>query len=178
MLLQTLTSESQINLLLTFVTAIDPRVRSLWLMASPFLHASHDLRSGRSIWPATLSRRKKEESLTRGMLALAAIAAPLLLAACVTETPTSKPSPSAGIAPEPRYTSFNCEGKSELTLEDFDTSVHVIDSRGVDVVLPASPPAQTSRYGQPGYALILEGGKALWMVGGKPPVNCRRQSAS
>jgi len=65
---------------------------------------------------------------------------------------------------------------AQYTLENFRTSVHVVDTRGVDVELPASPPNQTARYGEPGYALILERGTALWMVSGKRPVNCKQES--
>jgi len=96
----------------------------------------------------------------------------MLLSACVAAPTRTAPAGASSAALQPRYASFRCDGNSEINLEDFGTSVHVIDSRGVDVVLPASPPAQKSRYGEPGYALVLEGRKALWMVSGKRPVNC------
>lgn len=103
---------------------------------------------------------------------LLASLASILLSACVAAPTQTAPTSATNAAPEPRYASFRCDGNSEINLEDFGTSVHIIDSRGVDVVLPASPPEQKSRYGQPGYALVLEGRKALWMVSGKRPVNC------
>ena len=104
-------------------------------------------------------------------LALPALAIPLFLSACVPADP-----PGIGAtAPTPRYATYRCDGDGEITLENFRTSVHVVDTRGVDVELPASPPNQTARYGQPGYALVLEKGTALWMVSGKRPVNCRRE---
>ena len=103
---------------------------------------------------------------------LPAFLASILLSACVAAPAQTTPAGAAKAALQPRYASFRCDGNSEINLEDFGTSVHVIDSRGVDVVLPASPPAQGSRYGEPGYALVLEGRKALWMVSGKRPVNC------
>jgi len=79
-------------------------------------------------------------------------------------------------APSPRYATYRCDEEGEITLENFRTSVHVVDSQGTDVELPAAPPDQTTRYGQPGYALIIEKGTALWMVSGKRPVNCKRES--
>jgi len=82
----------------------------------------------------------------------------------------------ASAAPSPRYSTYRCEEEGEITLENFRTSVHVVDTRGLDVELPAAPPDQTTRYGQPGYALILEKGTALWMVSGKRPVNCKREA--
>jgi hypothetical protein len=116
---------------------------------------------------------KGKQQVDRSKLGiLLASFASMLLSACVAAPTQTAPTGAASAAPEPRYTSFRCDGNSEINLEDFGTSVHVIDSRGADVVLPASPPAQKSRYGEPGYALVLEGRKALWMVSGKRPVNC------
>jgi hypothetical protein len=105
--------------------------------------------------------------------ALPAFAAALLLSACI---PPDPPGASAAAVPAPRYATYRCDGDSEITIEDFRTSVHVVDATGVDIELPAAPPDQTTRYGQPGYALILEKGTALWMMSGKRPANCRRES--
>ena len=106
-------------------------------------------------------------------LVLPALALPLFVSACVPADPPE--SAIARSATAPRYATYRCDGDGEITLENFRTSVHVIDTRGVDVELPASPPNQTARYGQPGYALILEKGSALWMVSGKHPVNCKQK---
>jgi hypothetical protein len=106
--------------------------------------------------------------------ALRAAVVPLFLAACVPPAPPA--GAIAAAAPVPRYSTYRCDGDGEITLENFRTSVHVVDVRGIDVELPAAPPDQTTRYGQPGYALILEKGTALWMVTGKRPVNCKRES--
>jgi hypothetical protein len=106
-------------------------------------------------------------------LVLQALALPLFLSACVPADPPE--STVARSATAPRYATYRCDGDGEITLENFRTSAHVIDTRGVDVELPASPPNQTARYGQPGYALILERGSALWMVSGKHPVNCKQK---
>ncbi len=94
------------------------------------------------------------------------------LSACVAAKQTAGSTSTAGLI-QPRYATYRCDGDGEIDLENFHTSVHVVDSRGVDVELPASPPNQTARYGQPGYALVLEKNGALWMVSGKRPVNCK-----
>jgi hypothetical protein len=107
--------------------------------------------------------------------AVPVLAAPLLLSACVPPDPPGG-SVTAAMTPPPRYATYRCDADDEITLENFRTSVHVVDTRGADVELPAAPPNQTTRYGQPGYALVLEKGTALWMVSGKRPVNCRRES--
>jgi hypothetical protein len=106
-------------------------------------------------------------------LALPAFSMLLVLSAC---TPPDPPSARAAAPTAPRYATYRCDGDGEITLENFRTSVHVVDTRGVDVELPAAPPNQTARYGEPGYALILERGTALWMVSGKRPVNCKREN--
>ena len=108
-------------------------------------------------------------------LAVLALALPLFLSACVPPVAPAASTAAAAVAP-PRYATYRCDGDSEITLEDFRTSVHVIDTRGIDVELPAAPPDQTTRYGQPGYALVLEKGTALWMVTGKRPVNCKLEN--
>jgi hypothetical protein len=102
-----------------------------------------------------------------------AIVCLFFLPACV---PPDPPEPAVAATAPTRYASYRCDDEGEITLENFRTSVHVVDGRGVDVELPAAPPDQTARYGQPGYALILEKGTALWMVAGKRPVNCKREN--
>jgi hypothetical protein len=107
---------------------------------------------------------------------IAVLLASLLLPACVADQPaTIAPVwKNAGAGQPSRSMAFRCDGKVGMTVVDTGNAVHVTDSRGADVELAASPPAQRSRYSQPGYALVLEGRKALWMVSGKRPVNCVR----
>jgi hypothetical protein len=102
------------------------------------------------------------------------LAALLLLPACMPPDPPGGTIAASSTAP-PRYATYRCDGDGEITLENFRTSVHVVDTRGIDVELPAAPPDQSTRYGQPGYALVLENGTALWMVTGKRPINCKRE---
>ena len=42
------------------------------------------------------------------------------------------------------------------------------------IELPASPAAQTSRYGEQPYAMVLEGHEALFMKSGQEPLSCTR----
>lgn len=137
--------------------------------------AEHHAGEDRQVDGPSLSRRSAAiERRGISSLAVPVLAAPLLLTACVPPAPLV--GAIAAAAPVPRYSTYRCDGEGEITLENFRTSVHVVDTRGVDVELPAAPPDQTVRYGQPGYALILEKGTALWMVSGKRPVNCKRES--
>jgi hypothetical protein len=120
-------------------------------------------------------RDGKQTSILPGLgPVISVLAVPLFLSACVPPDPPQ--SATLQSVSTPRYATYRCDGDGEITLENFRTSVHVVDTRGVDVELPASPPNQTARYGEPGYALILERGTALWMVSGKRPVNCKRES--
>lgn len=80
----------------------------------------------------------------------------------------------AAIDVQPRQATYRCDGNQTLTVENLRSSVVLVDPQGESVTLPASPAAQQTRYGQTGYALVLEGKDALYMKGGKPPVNCRR----
>ena len=102
----------------------------------------------------------------------ALLSASLLLSACVADQTGS--GTTAGAGQPARSMAFRCDDKVGMSVVNTGNAVHVTDSRGADVELAASPPAQRSRYSQPGYALVLEGRKALWMVSGKRPVNCVR----
>ena len=132
-----------------------------WRIARPYPPRQPGVAGNRSVFIAAMK------------LVLSVLAMPLFLSACV--PPDSPKNAIAQSTAVPRYATYRCDGDGEITLENFRTSVHVVDTRGVDVELPASPPSQMARYGQPGYALILEKGTALWMVSGKPPVNCKRE---
>lgn len=116
-------------------------------------------------------RQGKRQVDRRGFCITSAFVASIFLSACVANTPTPSTDTPASSQPV-RSMAFRCDGNVQVSIGDTGDTVHVTDSRGVDVQLPASPPAQRSRYSQPGYALVLEGRKALWMVSGKRPVNC------
>lgn len=75
---------------------------------------------------------------------------------------------------QPRQATYRCDGNATLTVENMRSSVLLVDPQGDSVTLPASPASQQTRYGQPGYALVLEGRDALYMKGGKQPLTCRR----
>ena len=84
------------------------------------------------------------------------------------------PVSTAAIDVQPRRATYRCDGNLTLTVENMRSSVLLVDPQGESVTLPASPAAQRTRYGQTGYALVLEGRDALYMKGGKPPLNCSR----
>jgi len=81
---------------------------------------------------------------------------------------------SAPAEVQPRQATYRCDDGGVLTVENLKSSVTLTDAQGDIVTLPAAPAAQQSRYGQEGYALVLEGRDALYMKGGKEPLNCRR----
>lgn len=134
--------------------------------------AGEDRQATRPYSPGPPAIGNRYPFLALGLI-LPALAVPIFLSACM---PPDPPHNSAMVPATPRYATYRCDGNGEITLENFRTSVHVVDTRGVDVELPAAPPNQTARYGEPGYALILERGTALWMVSGKRPVNCKQES--
>ncbi|MBZ0164861.1 MAG: MliC family protein [Notoacmeibacter sp.] len=74
----------------------------------------------------------------------------------------------------PRIATYNCDGAGPLRVENLGRSVKLLTPRGLEVTLPASPPDSTTRYGNPPYALVLDGREALWFVTGKEPLACRR----
>lgn len=87
----------------------------------------------------------------------------------------SQPVPNSVLSEsQPRQATYRCDGNATLTVENMRSSVLLVDPQGDSVTLPASPASQQTRYGQPGYALVLEGRDALYMKGGKPPLTCRR----
>jgi membrane-bound inhibitor of C-type lysozyme len=86
-------------------------------------------------------------------------------------------SETAGEGPadiQPRQASYHCDDDGVLVVQNMRSSVTLIDPDGDTVTLPAAPASQQSRYGQAGYALVLEGSEALYMKGGKEPMTCRR----
>ena len=122
-----------------------------------------------------------------------ALILPLLLgvASCVAETAAT---PAASLAPgpvaatndapapaqsstidvQPSRATYRCGARGTLLVQNMRSSVQVTDPEGDSVILPAAPASQQTRYGMTGYALVLEGNDALYMKGGKEPVNCRR----
>jgi hypothetical protein len=97
------------------------------------------------------------------------------LAACVGEGDagsTHAAVSAAGPAGRPGLTTYRCEDGT-ITVENRASEVVLTDTSGESVTLPAAPPEQRSRYGLPGYALVLEGNQALYVKGGKP-MDCAR----
>ena len=94
----------------------------------------------------------------------------VLLAAC-----QSAPS---GIDPEsvtqPPHSTFRCAGGATLKVESLGSSVNVTQDNGNVIALPALPAGSRSRYSEGQAALVFNGREALFMVTGKPPLECKR----
>ncbi len=75
---------------------------------------------------------------------------------------------------QPRLATYQCDVDGALTIENMKTSVRLTEPDGTIVDLPAAPATQHSRFGQPPYALVLEGKEALLMKNGKEPMTCMR----
>ena len=93
----------------------------------------------------------------------------LLAAAC-----QSAPS---GIDPEsvtqPPLSTFRCTGGVALKVENLGSSVNVTSNSGASVSLPALSGSR-SRYSEGQTAMVFNGREALFMVTGKPPLECKR----
>jgi hypothetical protein len=94
----------------------------------------------------------------------------LLLTACQSTT--------SGIDPEsvtqPPQSTFRCTGGATLKVESLGSSVNVTQDNGNLIALPALPAGSRSRYSEGQAALVFNGREALFMVTGKPPLECRR----
>ncbi len=102
----------------------------------------------------------------------------LLVASCVSEghagSAAAKASAGTETTSQPSHATYSCGPRGTLTVDNFRTSVKLVDPEGESVDLPASPAAQQSRYGETPYALVLDGKEALYMKSGKEPVTCNR----
>lgn len=112
----------------------------------------------------------------RRTIRIALLALPFsCLAACVGEGDAGSTHATASAAEpsgRPGITNYRCEDGS-ITVENRASEVVLTDTTGEVVTLPAAPAEQRSRYGLPGYALVLEGNNALFVKGGKP-MDCTR----
>lgn len=98
------------------------------------------------------------------------------LAACVGEGDAGSTHATASAAEpsgRPGITNYRCGEDGSITVENRASEVVLTDTTGEIVTLPAAPAEQRSRYGIPGYALVLEGNNALFVKGGKP-MDCAR----
>ncbi len=100
----------------------------------------------------------------------------LLLAACVADgqQPQGRQTIAETAAAQPRQATYDCGAAGRITVENMRTAVRLVEAEGDSYDLPASPPTQTSRYGEGGLALVVEDREALWMKAGKEPMTCRR----
>ena len=75
---------------------------------------------------------------------------------------------------QPRQMVYRCDDETAITVHASQGAVRLIETDGDSYELLASPPTQTSRYGSDGLAMVVEGGEALWMKAGHPPLTCKR----
>ncbi|TKT82835.1 hypothetical protein [Aquamicrobium sp. LC103] len=101
-----------------------------------------------------------------------AIASVLVVAGCVADSEEKSTQEIA--QSQPRYATYHCGDSGDMSIENRTNSVTIVDVEGDNISLPASPPTQNNRYGEGGYALVLEGPEALWMKAGREPLNCKR----
>jgi len=109
------------------------------------------------------------------------VAASLLLAAtaaCTTGAgqKASKPVSVSAVetSSQPRVATYNCSDGGMITIENLGASVHITGADEEPIDLPAAPAAQTTRYGEQPYAIVLEGRDALFMKSGQEPLSCTR----
>jgi hypothetical protein len=100
----------------------------------------------------------------------------MLLSACVADSPQgeARQDMTETAVVQPRHATYNCGENGAITVENMRTAVRLVEPEGDSYELPASPPTQTSRYGEGGLALVVEDREALWMKAGQEPMSCRR----
>lgn len=96
----------------------------------------------------------------------------VFLSACASQdtvaTPVD-PGPS-----QPRTASYSCSDGGLVRIQNLGASILILDPEGDALELPASPPSQRNRYGEPGNAVVLDGKDALIMRSGQTPLTCTR----
>src|SRR5215213_6013890 len=113
----------------------------------------------------------------QGLRFFAAICIASVTAACVPTGAGKSLDPTSVVddsKAQPRLATYACGENGTVTIENMNSSVHLTEPDGSQVDLPASPPTQHSRFGEPPYALVLEGNEALLMKNGKEPITCKR----
>ncbi len=98
----------------------------------------------------------------------------VVVTACVADRPESDGAQDVVSTTQPRHATYNCGDDGAISVENRSSSVRLVEAEGDSYELPASPPTQTSRYGEGGLALVVEGREALWMKAGSEPLTCIR----
>jgi hypothetical protein len=94
----------------------------------------------------------------------------LLLAACQSTTSSIDPESVT----QPPLSTFRCTGGATLKVESLGSKVNVTQENGSVLSLPALPTGSRSRYSEGQAALVFNGRDALFMITGKPPLECKR----
>jgi len=107
-------------------------------------------------------------ALGAGLLAGLAI----VLSGCMADEPVRQVAAAANA--QPRLATYDCGEDGTISVESMASAVRLTDADGGSYDLPASPPAQSSRFGEGNLALVVEDREALWMKAGSEPMTCRR----
>lgn len=81
---------------------------------------------------------------------------------------------AGAVLPRPGSATYRCNGGRKMLVDNRRSSVVLQDPDGEVMVLPAAPAGQFNRYGKKPYALVLEGGEALYVKPRKSPFTCKR----
>lgn len=97
-----------------------------------------------------------------------------MLSGCVSEAETTGATVAASTL-QPFHGRYDCGENGTISVEANGSFVRLVEEDDGDFYdLPASPPSQGSRFGEGGYALVVEDREALWMKGNSAPVSCQR----
>lgn len=97
--------------------------------------------------------------------------AALALTACQSTSPSAYNAPEVA---QPPISTFHCGGGQTLTVRNYGASVNVTTDDGKSTELPAVGNNSKSRFSLEQTAIVFDGPTALYMVTGKPPLDCRR----
>ncbi len=95
----------------------------------------------------------------------------LALTACQSTAPSPYNAPEVA---QPPISTFHCDGGQTLTVRNYGASVNVTTGDGKSSDLPAVGNNSKSRFSLEQTAIVFDGTTALYMVTGKPPLDCRR----
>jgi membrane-bound inhibitor of C-type lysozyme len=95
---------------------------------------------------------------------------PLAFAGCQSSGSSIDPDNVA----QPRSAKFRCDSGQSIAVENLGSKVNVTTPEGATVELPSLPAGSRSRYSEGQTALVLNGRDALFMITGRPPLECKR----
>lgn len=101
-----------------------------------------------------------------------------IVSACVSQPATPATTGSSAFASlaetQPNTATYACADGGMMTIQNLGTSIRMLGPDGIAQEFHASPPNQTSRYGEAHDAIVIDGREALVMKGGQTPLTCIR----